>query len=154
MTEDEIELHKLHKEVCLGRVDAEEFCNLWFYYCHGIDDLIDNSEDGKPTTSAEKILELFAQAWFVYNNSFYIANRQLLQSCAMTIHNLYADSVVFEKAFEPEKRAIADVNRCCGNEMYFQVALICGGYAHMRNVSPKIRQRSWKLQHDKDAQQF
>lgn len=154
MTKTEQEIKDLHKQVCNGNADAEVFCDLWFQFCHGVDDIIDTREDGRATMNPEEILRIFAVAMALYNCPFYILNRAVLHTCAMLIHNIYADTVLFEKAPEPEKRAIADVARCCGNETYFLVANICGGYDHMRKLSPIIRQRSWLLQHDKDAQQF
>lgn len=143
-------LDELSKEVCKGDSDAMLFCGLWMGYCHGIDDLIDNMIDGHATTSPEEILRLFATAAVIYNSNFYRKHQQQLFPLVLAITNMYADSVAWEKSPVEHKRKIADTLRCCGNEMYFMVALICGGYQHMRVLSPKIRERSWILQHNDD----
>lgn len=154
MTETEIDLQRLNKAISNGDLDAEKFCYDFFQYVHLIDDLIDTMEDGRPTMSTETILGTFNLAIDIYNGPFYLKNRHLLEGIIRSITNAYADVVLFEKAPEPEKRAIADVVRCCGNECLFMVAFICGGWDHMRKLSPMIRHRSWLLQHDPNAQQF
>lgn len=141
-------LHEFCEAVCLGNRQAMQFCDLWTSYCHGIDDLLDTRTEGRPTMSAEHILRLHVNALLLYNHLFYIANRDTLMPVMISVTNTYADSVDFEKSQEPHLKAIADVIRCCGNEVLFLVALICGGYQHMRKLSPKIRERSWILQHD------
>lgn len=116
-------------------------------YCHQIDDLIDNREDGKPTTTPEQILKIPVNALLLYNHPFYMVHREMLMPVVLLVTNAYADSVAWEKSPSASERAIADVIRCCGNEMFFMVALICGGYEHMRRLSPRIREHSWHLQH-------
>ena len=141
-------LHEFCAEVCRGNEVAMQWCDLWMVYCHEIDDLIDTREDGRPTFSAEQILKIPINALILYNHPFYLANRENLMPLVLSITNAYADSVQFEKAADPTQRSIADIIRCCGNEMFMMVALICGGWEHMRKVSPRIRVRSYQLQHD------
>lgn len=144
-------LDDLSKEVCKGDSDAMLFCGLWFGYCHAIDDLIDNMEDGRATTRPEEILRLFATAAAIYNTQFYVKHRDQLFPSVLAITNMYADSVAWEKSPVEHQRKIADILRCCGNEMFFIVALIVGGWDHMRLMSPKIRDKSWQLQHGPDG---
>lgn len=154
MSETEKELSDLHKTICCGNLEAEEFCDLWFKAAHGIDDIFDTREDGRPTMTSEAIMKVFATLMEMYNCTFYLKFQRLLHPTLFVIHNTYCDVLAFEKAPESEKRAIADVERCSGNRIYDVVAAICGGYDHMRKLSPVIRQRSWLLQHDPKAQQF
>jgi hypothetical protein len=149
MSEETKAAHAFTVELCRGNKAAEEFCHLWYTYCHRIDDIIDNKEDGRPTTSNEEILECFVMAALLYNCSFYVAHRDKLFSPVLTVTNLYADSVAWERSPEPHRRKIADVLRCCGDEMLLVVAAICGGWKHMRSLSPKIRETDYLLQHDK-----
>lgn len=149
---DPKELHEFCRNVCLGDEDAMRFCDMWMTYCHAIDDLIDTMEDGRPTMTPETILEIFALAAHLYNSKFFIANQPRLYPVAIMITNAYADSVLWEKSPVLRRRRIADVLRCCGNEMFFLVALLCGGWQHMRKLSPLIRERSWQLQHDEHDQ--
>lgn len=141
-------LDELSLEVCKGDQSAMLFCGLWFGYCHAIDDLIDNMVDGKPTTHPEEILKLLATAAAIYNSDFYRRHQEQLFMAVLSITNAYADSVAWERSPLLRRRQIADVLRCCGNEMFFIVALLTGGWGHMRAMSPKIRDRSWVLQHN------
>jgi hypothetical protein len=143
------EAHDFTRAVCLGNKDAENFCNLYFVYCHGIDDLLDTMVDGRPTMGKEEILGLFANAAMLYNCNFYKQHSATLFSIILTVTNAYADSVAWERDPKEHRRTIADVLRTCGNELFFMVAMICGGWAHMRKVSGAIRERDYLLQHTK-----
>ena len=142
-------LHEFCTEVCRNNPAAMEFCNLWFIYCHAIDDLIDDQE--RP--SAERLIEVSVQANLVYSSSFYQAYLKSLQPVVLLIANAYADSVHWEKSSVTSQSTISDVLRCCGNEMFFTVAMICGGWKHARNLSSRIRERSWDLQHEQTEAQ-
>jgi hypothetical protein len=107
-------------------------------------------KDGRPKMSKAQILSVFFKAMQFYNTPFYINNRAFLFPVAIQTHNMYADSVGWENSPVNRRRLMADVMRTCGNEMYFMVALLKGGEKHMRNMSPKIRERDWIGQHDKD----
>lgn len=143
-------IHAFAERVCLGNLEALQFCDLWFRYCHSIDDLIDTMEDGRPTMKPEAIIEIFAVAAGIYNCSFYIKNQPMLMPVVLLVTSAYADSVQFEKSPVNCHRKIGDVLRCCGNEMFFAVAMITGGWRHARGLSPAIREASWKLQHDEN----
>jgi len=137
-------LEEFCAEVCLGNREAMEFCTLWFHYCHLIDDLVDAVD--RPEN--EKMLEAFALANALYTTKFYQQNQTMLHPLVMMITNAYADSVKWEKSSVHRRSTIADVLRCVGNEMFFTVAYVCGGWQHQRSVSSRIRERSWELQHD------
>jgi hypothetical protein len=139
---------KWNKALCGGDDDAMQFNDLWYRYCHGIDDLIDTMEDGRPKMNADQILELFITAAFLYNCPFYRKHREYLFTTVMLVTNSFGDSVLWEKSPLSRRRIMADCLRTCGDEMYYMVALICGGWKHMRNVSPAIRERDWLGQHD------
>lgn len=138
--------------LCLNNSEAMAFCEMWFIFCHACDDLIDNMEDGRPTTPPENILSTFALAAVLYNSPFYVQHRNMLFPMVLSVTNAYADSVAWERSPIQRRRNIADVLRCCGNEMLFIVAMIIGGWKHARKVSPIIRERSWVLQHDENDQ--
>lgn len=127
------------------------FCDLWMLYCHSIDDLLDTRFDGRPTMDTEEILKIPIYALLLYNSPFYMAHREALCPVVFLVTNAYGDTVKFEGSAGRHTRAIADVIRCCGNEMFFAVALICGGYDHMRKLSPVIRERSWIIQHTEEG---
>lgn len=146
-----IEAHAFTREVCRGDPSAIQFCDLFYTYCHAIDDLLDTIEDGRPTMPKEEILAIFINAALLYNCPFYLAHRANLFPTVITVTNLYADSVAWERDPRPHRRAMADVLRCCGDEMMLMVAMITGGWKHMRSLSPRIRETDWLRQHDKDG---
>jgi hypothetical protein len=143
-------LEEFNAALCLGNQDAVEFCALWMAYVHLIDDILDSREDGRPTMSSEDILGSYALAAALYNSPFYVQHRQMLFPVVLSITNAYADSVAWERSPLNRRRVIADVLRCIGNDLYFIVAIIVGGWAHCRKVSPLLRERSWILQHTED----
>lgn len=143
---------KWNTDLCRGNREAMNFCDMWYNYCHGIDDLIDTLEDGRPTMSKEQIISLFLKAAVFYNSRFFVEHRELLFPIALQTTNTYADSVAWENSSKAHLRIMGDVFRTCGNEMYFLVALICGGEAHMRNMSQNIKERDWLGQHDEKGQ--
>lgn len=148
---EEQQLERCYMEICKGDADAILFCSAWMTYCHQIDDIIDTMEDGRPTMEPQEILSTFANAALIYNNPFYIKNQKMLFPVALLITNAYCDVVNYEKSPKKHLRAIADVIRCNGNEMFFMVAMLCGGYNHMRKYSNIIREKSWMLQHDENG---
>ena len=145
------EVHTFRDAVCCGNEDAKVFCDLWYKYCHLIDDILDTREDGRPTMSAEKILESYIIAAVLYNCPFFVQHRAHLFPTVLTVTNQYCDSVAWERSPLKHRRLIADVLRCCGDEMFFMIAMICGGWKHARDVSAKIRERDFLLQHDADG---
>lgn len=132
------------KSLCKGNEPAIHFCTLWFLDRHRIDDLIDERDK----VSNEEILEMLICAAGLYNSPFYLANRVMLYPIVLMITNQFADSVKWERDDLEHRKTMADVLRCCGNEMFFAVAAIIGGWDHVRMWSPKIRERDWLLQHD------
>ncbi len=147
----EEQAHAFTMEVCKGNRDAIQFCGHWYRYAHFVDDVWDTREDGRPTMSSEKLLEGFITAALLFNSKFFVENRSLLFPIVLMITNQYADSVIWEKSPIAHRRTIADVLRCCGNEMFFIVAMIIGGWEHARNMSPKIRETDWLRQHDAEG---
>jgi hypothetical protein len=141
------EAHAFAMRVANGNPEALEFCDLWYRYCHGIDDLLDTMVDGRPTMTKEKILEIFITAAMLYNCRFYRTHNDLLLGIVFTVTSAYADSVAWEKDPKQHRRVIADVLRTCGDEMFFMIAAITGGWQHMRLLSGEIRERDFVLQH-------
>jgi hypothetical protein len=130
-------------EACNGNEAGFAFLALWNQYVHAIDDIV----DGQATP--ETTITTFACAANVFSHPFYLANRAALYAVVMLVANAYADSVSWEKSDRDGQRTMSDVLRFAGNEMLFAVALICGGYAHLRKISPVVRERSW-LDHHND----
>lgn len=146
---DEACAHSFANEVCRGNQEALVFCTLWYQFAHLCDDIVDSMEDGRPTMPPEKIIESYIILGMVYNCPFYKKHSDLLFSTVISITNTYADSVAWERSPVTHRRLIADVLRTCGNEMFFIVAMIIGGWSHVRSVSARIRETDWLRQHTK-----
>lgn len=138
-------------EICLGNQDAMFFNDIWYKYCHGIDDLIDTMEDGRPTLNKDEIISQFFNAAVLYSSRFFRENCDMLLPIVLQITNEYADSVAWEGSPKKHLRLMADAMRTCGNKMYQIVALICGGEMHMKTIGRKIQERDWLAQHDNDG---
>jgi hypothetical protein len=129
-----------------GNVAAQEFLVLWNLYCHAIDDLVDGAERPSP----EALLAVFAQAAMLYSHPFYRAHAVNLLPVVLLVTSAYADSVKMEK-LEGWPKRMADVLRFCGNDMVCAVALITGGYTHMRTISMQLRAVSQYEHHDDEG---
>lgn len=142
---------KFNATLCKGDQEAMSFCDIWYRYCHGIDDLIDTMQDGRPRMSKDQMVSLFFTAALLYNSSFYVRHRDILAPIILQITNTYRDSIAWEKSSDLQLRKMGDVFRTCGNEMYVMIALVLGGEAHMRQMSLLIKERDFALQHDKEG---
>lgn len=125
-----------------GNQEAAGFLRLWRSYVHAIDDLVDGDRQGP-----EALLHAFMQAAFVYTHPFFLSHLSALRQLAVNCTSAYADSVAWEKT-DGWQGQFADHYRHFGAEMVLAVASICGGYEHMRQVSPVLREICWKEHHD------
>jgi hypothetical protein len=142
-----------NKRICCGDASAMSFNDLWFSYAHGIDDAVDQERDGT-AMSVEQLIELFALAACVYNHPFYVKHREMLFPIVLQITNAYADSVKWELSPVRHRRTIANVLSAVGDEMYFAVSMLCGGWQHMRSISAEIRERDYVNQHDANGERL
>lgn len=129
--------------VCNGNAAAGDFLRLWRDYVHAIDDIVDGDADDN-----EAVLGTFQKAIWVYSHPFYLENLVALRQLAVNCTNAYADSVAWEQSEVGWQRNFADHYRHFGAEMVLAIASICGGYAHMREVSKVLREICWKEHHD------
>ena len=134
-------------ELCKGNEQAMQTCDLWYSAVHGLDDLVDSLQDGRPRMSREQMIKLFFTFACLYNSPFYVANRDTLFPIVAQVTNTWADSVAWEHSPKAHLRTMADVFRICGDEFFIMVALLTGGYEHMRTMSMKIKERDWTGQH-------
>lgn len=142
--------HSVAVELCKGNREAITFCNAFYQLCHMLDDLIDTKEDGRPTMTNEEILKLWAITCLMYNSPYYIRNQRHLFPSILSVTNLYATSVAWECSPINRRRMMADVLRTCGDHVLFMVAMIEGGWEHMRAMTDKIMEEDWIRQHNAD----
>lgn len=110
-----------------------EFLKLWHEYCHLVDDIID---DG--LWDAETLLRCLMLGCTVYSHPFYQRNRSSLQMPALVATSIYGDSVAWEKDPALWKRQWCEVLRHAGNDVFFAVAMVCGGWEHLRKISKPL----------------
>jgi hypothetical protein len=137
--------HERAMKAANGNAEAAEFLCLWARYCHAVDDVVDGD-----TKDAEGIISAFALAPLVYGNAFYLENISALRVVALLVSNMYADSEEMRATPTKWARQFADVYRHAGNEMVMAVALICGGYEHVRAVSFEQRATCYAVQHSEE----
>lgn len=126
-----------------GDTAAEKFLNMWYIYCHSIDDLLDGEIPAEHIK--EYIISLLIFSKDLYNSPFFLKNYAELNGIVNAAANAYADSVKWEGADKPYSDH-ADVLRSQGNDMLCAVAKIYGGFSRMRNASTMIRELSFKDQ--------
>jgi hypothetical protein len=133
--------------ICNGNASAAEFLCLWARYCHAADDVVDGD-----TKDAEGVINAFALAPLVFGHPFYLDNMSALRVVALLVSNMYADSEDMKDGGKPWMRQFADVYRHAGNEMVLAVALICGGYEHVRAISFEQRATCYETQHKEERE--
>jgi hypothetical protein len=117
-----------------GNQLATDWLCIYYEWTHEVDDIIDE-DDWDP----EKLLKAFLRACEVYSHPFYVLNSQHLQGICILVTAEYADSIKWERAPELFKRQWADVMRHTSNNVFYTVALLTGGYEHLRKIA-----NSWR----------
>lgn len=136
-------------DCCAGNLEAAEWLRQWQAYVHYIDDEVDGDVDNQ--SRVEHLLEAFAGASELYTHPFFLKHAKALQLVVILITSAYADSVQFEMSKVAWKRNWADHWRHVANEMALAVAYICGGYKHVRRISPELRSICHWQHHDPEG---
>jgi len=137
-------LTELYREAGCNQADAVDFLFAWHAYCHELDDVVDNPLS--PETP-EMLLASQVRAACLYTCPFFQQNAAALRPLVFLIASAWGDSVKFEHSGDSGLRTYGDSLRLVGNEMVCAVALICGGFAHLRRISPRLRKLAWANQH-------
>lgn len=123
-------------EVTKGDENAANFLAAFQDKAHLLDDVLDQDHPRSPDehymTELNWLLTLTSNP-FVQQHS-----AKLVPVMALGI-NAWADSNVMQKSVKRRDRMAADVVKGFYHEILWLVALICGGYDHMRVVSLKYR---------------
>jgi hypothetical protein len=120
---------RFYMKVANGNVSAAQFIWMFHTWCHEIDDIID---DGK--WDALSINTVLLGAAGLYAHPFYIEHWAALQSQIIIATSVYADSNLWEKDPALWKRQWAEVLRHSGLHINFTIAMICGGWEHLRGL--------------------
>lgn len=133
----EPKLKEILLETSCGNDDAFRFLCGWHYFCHSVDDIVDENFVSKDRK--QFIIDTFLYSKELFSCNFYRQFHRELSSVVDVICNAYADSVSFEHSTEAWQQEMRDIIRFQGNDMLCAVAKICGGYETMRSVSAKLR---------------
>lgn len=117
-----------------GNQDAYKFLYVFLQVCHGVDDIIDGD-----IKSSEEVMEVFHIHHCIFSNPFYQQYQRELWPVICIIRNAYTDSVAWEKSTKLVEKEVSNVIRSQGNDIIIAVALICGDWKLVRNISLKIR---------------
>lgn len=121
---------------CNGDAGAVQ-CFLHFYkIMHGWDDLVDKDQELTDEQIDTPFIELFMG---LMTNVFYKQHYHLLQPVVIMSINAWRDSTWLERQSDTGRR-FAYVLRTYPADVLITIALITGGYDHMRTVSKKIRE--------------
>lgn len=129
-------------DVCAGNADAAEFLRLWRAYVHQIDDLCDGHREVLTCP------EVFAAANLLYSSAFYRQHAPALFVTVQLVTCAYEDSLALAHRSEPWADPLSEVLRHAGSDLVRAVAFICGGYAHLRRLSPALHEACWREHHD------
>lgn len=142
MTEDDKAVIQFYEMASAGDQDAMNFLRLFHAYSHSIDDLLDLKQ-----FNPETLLKVLANANIVYSSPFYSRHAHRLHLVIANVTNAFADSIAWARSRDEWKKQWADTLRFSGNEMVLAVAMICGGFGLMRQMSPLLKELSWQCHH-------
>lgn len=131
-----IDFQRIFEDCCLGNKEAFEFLRAFLLFVHAADDVIDAD---KPIDSENFLLVNMEWVRCLSFNSFYQEHKASLYPLIAQSVNDYADSNLWAKRSDFRDRASSDVLKSNYQQIFYQVALLCGGWDHMREMSKKHR---------------
>jgi hypothetical protein len=124
-------------ECCCSNEQAVEFFLQFYRVMHGWDDLVDKDNELSMDDIDRPFIELF---FGLMPNLFYRQYHHLLQPVVIMCINAWRDSTWLEREHGEKGRRFAYILRTYPADVLIQIALITGGYSHMRAVSKKVRE--------------
>ena len=125
--------------LCRGNLDAARFCEAFHDFCHTLDDLLDR--DNPEGIQRDRVVRVMLTAVLEFSmNAFFQANRAGLLSLISQSFIAWGDSMDWQDSGDARKIRDADVIKGLYHEVFFHVALLCGGYDHARAVTRATRE--------------
>lgn len=128
-----------------GNESAAQFLSVWDDLLEAVDDVVDEQT---PPEFKIRTAELFNRA---YSHPFYLAHIRELSILVSLVNNAYADSEECAKSNLAWKKELGDVLRHSSAEVTRAVALLCGGYDHLRSISMKLHEACYYRHHKPDG---
>ena len=131
--------------IACNNEEAIAFLVLWNDLLESADDVVDEN-----TTTEFKIstYELFNR---VYSHPYYLKHLREFTLLVSLINNAYADSEEAMKSNLPWKKELGDVLRHSSGEMIRAVALLEGGWQHLRSMSMKFWEACYYQHHSAEG---
>lgn len=125
------------KFIVQGNEVAERFVRVFVDHCHLLDDLVDND---KPWDDERIIASEINWMMELCGNPFFLAHKPQLVPLIVTGFNAWLDANRWEKDTDTRRRLSADVVKGIYHEVVHYCAFACGGWAHMREVTSRLRE--------------
>jgi len=134
-TEDELTKNPNAKRdfVFIANGDAHAYDFLWQFWCfaHCYDDLMDQEKPVPPEMGVRAFVKFLTMITF---NPFWERNKETLFSFIMMVCTRWLDGDEWERSDDKIKRIVSHVVRCGDIDLYMHVALLTGGWDHLRAV--------------------
>lgn len=124
-------------EVAKGNADAAGFLAAFQGKAHLMDDVVDR--DVPERMDREHVLVELDWLLALTQNPFVQSHRGQLVPVIVLGMNAWLDANQWEVSVDKRKRTAADVLKGFYHEVMYLVALLCGGFDHMRAMSAKYR---------------
>lgn len=124
-------------KIANGNKDAARFVQAFVCHCHVLDDVIDKD---KPVT--DEVLIGTEASWLIEltHNPFFVANKAMLVPIILNAFNAWLDSNRMATSEDENVKRASDVVKGFYHEVCWQVALITGGWKHMRSITSEHRE--------------
>ena len=133
--------HEQFLEVAKGDENAANFLGAFQDKAHLLDDMVDHDH---PRSLDEHCQIELNWLLTLTSNPFVQAHTGKLVPVLTLGLNAWADSNAMQRSVKKRDRLVADVVKGFYHEVVYLVALICGGYDHMRVISMKYRKYNFE----------
>lgn len=133
-------VEKLYSEIALEDSECIEFLKLYTRYCHEIDDMVDEH------FCVENLIKTNNDLIRLMTCKYFIRNQQFLVGQLYLAAEAYLASEELKTSSKYEERLCANYLSHEGNSMLLTVALLQGGFEHLRKVAMQVRKLTY-LEH-------
>ena len=135
--------------LCNGNQEAMDWLQLCRYYCHEIDDLVDETiPQADKSGGIDRVCRIGALALKLYTHPFFLKHLDALSAVMMLNTINYRDSCHAEASTIPWAQNFSDWARHGGIDVSLVVGEICGGYERTVGESMALRHVAYQLHHD------
>ena len=126
----------IFRDITKGDENAFNFCNAFFRWVHCLDELVDRDKEVPPAAVS---MLFFSLVHTLATNLFFQNHKESLLPTMLLASNAWADSEHWKKSPDVLHRITSQVLKSQYQDVFIHVAALCGGQAHMHEVSRKYR---------------